>query len=82
MLTLYYRDNCHLCEVMHAELLEWQSADSQRAEEVSLADVDSRQELQALFGNKVPVLVRDGVELCFGRFNCSTISSQQALIGL
>lgn len=69
MLSLYYRDDCHLCEVMYADLLAWQSEDPERAENVELINVDSRQELLALFANKVPVLMRGGDELCFGRFN-------------
>lgn len=73
MLSLYYRDNCHLCEVMYADLQEWQSEDSQRSEEVSLIDIDSKPELVALMGNKVPVLMRGGEELCFGRFDPSAL---------
>ena len=72
MLSLYHRDNCHLCEVMYAELLQWQS-DNQRAEEVTLIDIDTKPELLALLGNKIPVLMRDGNELCFGRFDSRSI---------
>ena len=69
MLSLYHRHNCHLCEVMYAELLEWQAQTPSRAEELELIDVDSRPELVALMGNKVPVLMRGGEELCFGRLD-------------
>lgn len=72
MLSLYHRDNCHLCEVMYADLLQWQS-DNQRIEEVELIDIDSQPELLALLGNKIPVLMRGGEELCFGRFDSRSI---------
>lgn len=73
MLSLYYRDNCHLCEVMYADLLQWQSEDAQRDEQITLIDIDTKPELLALLGNKVPVLMRGGDELCYGRFESQSL---------
>lgn len=73
MLKLFHRDNCHLCEVMYAELLAWQAQNPDHLEPLELLDVDSRAEWAALLGNKVPVLFRDDEELCFGRLDINSL---------
>ena len=54
---LYGRGYCHLCEQM---------AEALRALGVEFRefDVDSDPRLESLYGEHVPVLLRDGVEIC------------------
>lgn len=60
-LTLYGRAYCHLCDDM-AAALEPLLAEHRCALEV--VDVDASPELEARYGERVPVLVHQGVELC------------------
>ncbi len=61
LVTLYYRDNCHLCEDMLQHLRELQ----QSAEfQVETIDVDLNGNLQERYGTLVPVLEGGGEELC------------------
>ncbi len=65
-LVLYVRRGCHLCaaaEEMLAPLLRR----AQRT--VRLLDVDEDPALAARYGLRLPVLVCDGRELCWGRFD-------------
>lgn len=70
-LTLYGRERCHLCEEMHEDIQVWLrragALDQVRLDEV---DVDSRPELIAAYGARVPVLVdAGGQEICDVRFD-------------
>lgn len=60
-LTLYGRLYCHLCDDMAAALApiarEFGCA-------IEVVDVDSAADLEARYGERVPVLVHAGVELC------------------
>lgn len=60
-LTLYSRAWCHLCEDMLAGLRELQA---RQPFELAVIDVDTRPELEARFGEQVPVLMHGGRELC------------------
>lgn len=60
-LTLYGRPGCHLCDDMRAALEMWRSRHEYYLEEV---DVDSTPELAERYGALIPVLVRDGREIC------------------
>ncbi len=61
-LQLLTRNGCHLCEVA-AGTLEQIAAD---AGLVSVAvDVDADPDLQAEFGDRVPVVLLDGREHCY-----------------
>jgi hypothetical protein len=62
-LTVYARGYCHLCDDMIAALRALQG---RFAFEIDVVDVDSDVALDALYGEKVPVLVSaaDGGELC------------------
>jgi len=53
-LTLYTRAGCHLCEEMKQALAPLQREFGARLTEV---DVDEHEELRALYGNDVPVLL-------------------------
>jgi hypothetical protein len=58
-LTLYFRSGCSLCEEMQLELFQ---AQQRYGYELQLVDVDSRAELMADYGHKVPVLTATGGE--------------------
>ncbi|HET7651127.1 MAG TPA: glutaredoxin family protein [Gammaproteobacteria bacterium] len=68
-LTLYYRQECHLCEQMLAEIhaLYGDSVD------VRLVDVDSEFELKKRYGLKVPVLAAGSREICYGRLDTASL---------
>ena len=60
-LTLYSRTYCHLCDDMAAALAPLASA---HGFTVEVVDVDASPALEARYGERVPVLVHDGAELC------------------
>ena len=60
-LTLVSRRYCHLCEEMEAAL---QALAEAFAFEVEVLDVDASPELEALYDERVPVLLAEGRELC------------------
>lgn len=60
-LTLYIRTYCHLCEEMRAAVEPWRARLGLRLVEV---DVDADPELEARLGEKVPVLMAGGEEIC------------------
>ena len=68
-LTLYYRQDCHLCEQMLAEI----HALYDDSLEVRLVDVDSAVELKKRYGLKVPVLAGGEREICHGRLDTSSL---------
>ncbi len=60
-LKLYGRVYCGLCTVMHEQLLA-QAADRYKVEWIDIEDID---ELEALYGELVPVLTDEqGEEIC------------------
>ena len=54
LLTLYYREGCHLCEDMEGLLFELLPASSFRLERI---DIDDNPELQRELNDQVPLLV-------------------------
>ncbi len=60
-LTLYYREGCHLCEDMEAQLYELLDASSFALKKV---DIDSSQALHAAYTVRVPVLFCGQNEVC------------------
>jgi len=60
-LTLYSRKNCQLCDAFEHELAELMHSNELEMEKV---DVDSHPELQALYGNDVPVLALNEQIIC------------------
>ncbi len=60
-LIVYGRKDCHLCFDMIAALNELQTRFYFRVE---LVDVDSNVELLTQFGERVPVLIAGGEEIC------------------
>ena len=60
-LIVYSRKDCHLCFDMIAALNELQTRFCFRVE---LVDVDSNVDLLAQYGERVPVLIAGGEEIC------------------
>ncbi len=60
-LTLYVRNGCHLCDDMKAELRPFRDELSFVLKEV---EVGWDGELAERYGQLLPVLVKDGVEVC------------------
>lgn len=61
VLVVYGRECCHLCEDMIAMLYKLQVQTPFRIE---VKDVDSDVELATRYGERIPVLVADGEEIC------------------
>ena len=60
-LTVYGRECCHLCQDMVAALQELQQRLPFR---IDVIDVDSDSRLKSQYGERVPVLVAEGKEIC------------------
>ena len=60
-LVVYSREHCHLCHNMIAALQVLQTRLSFRLE---VMDVDSDDELRLRYGERVPVLLAGGEEIC------------------
>ena len=60
-LTLYYREGCHLCDIMLQALRGLQS---DMEFEVSLVDIDREPDLRQRYDEWVPVLCRGELEIC------------------
>lgn len=60
-LTLYYREGCHLCEDMEAQLYELLEVGSFGLTKV---DIDSDDALRSAFNTRVPVLFCGSSEVC------------------
>lgn len=76
-LTLYGRNDCHLCDEMLAAL------DLLRGEfrfAVEVVDVDRDAALEQRFGTLVPVLMHAGTELCHYRLDAGKIRAYLAEI--
>lgn len=61
LLTVYGRGYCHLCDDMIAALHTLQG---RFAFELKVVDVDADDDLETRWGEKVPVLMCEGRELC------------------
>ncbi|MFM7242954.1 MAG: glutaredoxin family protein [Planctomycetaceae bacterium] len=66
-LLLYSRRGCHLCEAAEDLLAAWRCA-------VEVIDVDVDPATAAAYGDRVPVLVRDGAVVLEGRFDDAGIA--------
>ncbi|MEO8223804.1 MAG: glutaredoxin family protein [Gammaproteobacteria bacterium] len=64
-LVVYSRRGCHLCEHMLEELAPLCGGHAT----IRVVDVDGRQDWQAAYGNRVPVLCLDKREVCAGRLD-------------
>lgn len=73
--TVYGRTYCHLCEDLVAAL---RAHLGDRPYELEIVDVDSDADLEARYGQLVPVLVADGVSLCHYHFDPQTLDAYLA----
>jgi hypothetical protein len=71
-LTLYGRSYCHLCDEMIAGLRGLQAGFRFK---LDVVDVDSDPALERRFGERVPVLVHDGQELCHYRLDTAAVTA-------
>jgi|TARA_B100000315_G_scaffold259044_2_gene313346 hypothetical protein len=60
-LVVYVRSECHLCEDMVDQLRELQAESTFG---LDLRDVDTRPDWLSAYGEQIPVLLADGVEIC------------------
>jgi hypothetical protein len=59
------RDSCHLCH----QALPWvEKSVARRGHHLAVGDVDADPALRDRFGDRIPVVLRDGVEVLWGRF--------------
>lgn len=65
-IMLYTRRGCHLCEAAWDMLVALAPGPPAR---IVACDVDGEPSLQRLYGDRVPVLVVDGVVVLEGRFD-------------
>lgn len=72
-LTVLGRSDCHLCEEMLSALRHLQGRFSF---EIDVVDVDSRPELEARWGDKVPVLLEGGIEICRYRLDVAALDAR------
>ena len=71
-LVVYSRKGCHLCDEMFAGL---RSLQARVPFAFDVVDVGSDPELEARYGEDVPVLTGDGSELCRHRLDADRVST-------
>ncbi len=71
-LIVYGRKECHLCLDMMSVLNELQA---RYFFQVELVDVDSDSELLAKYGERVPVLIAGGEEICHFHLDSSALDA-------
>jgi thioredoxin reductase (NADPH) len=76
-LTVLSRDYCHLCEEMVTALKQFQGRFSF---EIDVVDVDRHPELEAQWGNLVPVLLDGERELCHYHLDRAAVDAYLARI--
>jgi glutaredoxin len=74
-LTILVRAYCHLCDEMRDVLAPLAAARGLAVEEL---DVDADPALEAAWGDKVPVLLADGREVCRYRFDSAAFEAALA----
>jgi thiol-disulfide isomerase/thioredoxin len=72
VLVVYGRENCHLCLDMIAILREWQGRHGFHLE---IIDVDSDDDLKSRYGERVPVLMAEGEEICHYYLNSRALDA-------
>lgn len=74
-LTILVRSYCHLCEDMLAAL---EAGFPEQRRLIEIVDVDQHGELEARFGELVPVLLLNGVEVCHYHFDGAALAARLA----
>jgi glutaredoxin len=77
-LTLLTRDGCHLCQTA-AETLTRIGAEAGLVPDV--VDVDANPELQAEYGDRVPVVLLDGLEHSYFTVDVERLRRDLHLVG-
>lgn len=72
ILTVYSRAYCHLCDEMIEALRELQGLFQF---EIAVLEVDDDPDSERRFGEKVPVLMHDGHELCHFRLEPAIVTA-------
>ena len=72
VLVVYGREDCHLCLDMIAALREWQGRQGFHLE---IIDVDSDDDLKSRYGERVPVLMAEGEEICHYYLNSRALDA-------
>jgi thiol-disulfide isomerase/thioredoxin len=72
VLVVYGREDCHLCLDMIAALREWQGRHGFHLE---IIDVDSDDDLKSRYGERVPVLMAEGEEICHYYLNSRALDA-------
>lgn len=65
-LLMYTRPGCGLCDEMQAALAPWLR---EHSAVLTLLPIDSDPALLVSHGARIPVLILDGEEICFGRLD-------------
>lgn len=71
-LTVLSRSYCHLCDDLIAALEQFRGRFSSPFE-IEVVDIDAHPELEELWGDKVPVLLEGGTEICHYFFNAVAV---------
>ena len=78
VLTVYSRSYCHLCDEMIAGL---QALQVRHRFELRIVDVDAEAALGERYGERVPVLVHGGRELCHYHLDLPAVTEYLVKIG-
>ena len=62
-LTVYYREDCHLCDALEHELARFRQT-SEIPFSVQRIDVDGAPDLARRYGHKVPVVTLGSAQVC------------------
>jgi thiol-disulfide isomerase/thioredoxin len=76
-LKLYGRPWCHLCEELRVEL---EPIAAEFGVPIEWIDIDTDPALEALYDERVPVLIFDGAELCHFRLDVPRVRQALAAI--
>lgn len=77
-LTVYSRDDCHLCHDMTEALRVWQT---RLVFDFMVIDIEGDAELTAKYGLIIPVLTAENDKvLCYGRLNPNTLQTHLQLL--
>jgi glutaredoxin len=73
ILTLYTRQQCHLCEQAMQVIMELKNEYSFTIEEI---DIDQSDELTEKYGLMIPVLLINGKQAAYGQINKNIIRNR------
>lgn len=78
ILTLYHREDCHLCEEFHQAL---QAVLCGKNVVLKRIDIDQNPEQRIRFNDAVPILLADGEEICRYWLDSTKLNDWLAKIG-